>query len=160
VLSAVLAGAVVLLCRVAAAVTKGARMPSTFQHHPNPGVVVTVGVDTHADVHVAAAVDGLGRLLGSTAIPTTVEGYAELLAWAEGYGQVGCFGVEGTGSWGAGLSRWLAANGQAVVEVPRADRARRRRKGKSDTLDAEAAARAALAGLDVVIPSAKTAPWR
>jgi transposase len=133
-------------------------MPSTFQHHPNPGVVVTVGVDTHADVHVAAAVDGLGRLLGSTAIPTTVEGYAELLEWAESHGQVGCFGVEGTGSWGAGLSRWLAANGQVVVEVPRPDRARRRRKGKSDTLDAEAAARAALAGLDVVIPKRQDGP--
>jgi transposase len=72
-------------------------MPSTFQGHPNPGVA-TVGVDTHADVHVAAVVDGLSRLLGSTAIPTA-EGYAELLAWAEGFGQVGCFGVEGTGSW-------------------------------------------------------------
>jgi transposase len=133
-------------------------MPSTFQRHPNPGVVVTVGVDTHADVHVAAAVDSLGRLLGSLAIPTTLDGYAELLAWAEGYGQVGCFGVEGTGSWGAGLTRWLTANGQAVVEVPRPDRARRRRKGKSDTLDAEAAARAALAGLDVVIPKRQDGP--
>ncbi len=132
-------------------------MPSTFQRHPNPGVV-TVGVDTHADVHVAAAVDGLGRLLGSTAIPTTVEGYAELLAWAEGFGQVGCFGIEGTGSWGAGLTRWLAANGQVVVEVPRPDRARRRRKGKSDTLDAEAAARAALVGLDVGIPKRQDGP--
>jgi transposase len=132
-------------------------MPSTFQRHPNPGVV-TVGVDTHADVHVAAAVDGLGRLLASTAIPTTVEGYAELLAWAEGFGQVGCFGIEGTGSWGAGLTRWLAANGQAVVEVPRPDRARRRRKGKSDTLDAEAAARAALVGLDVGIPKRQDGP--
>jgi transposase len=161
VLSAVLAGAALLLwlccVAVAAAVTKGAGMPSTFQRHPNPGVV-TVGVDTHADVHVAAVIDGLGRLLGSTAIPTTVEGYAELLAWAEGFGQVGCFGVEGTGWWGAGLSRWLAANGQAVVEVPRPDRARRRRKGESDTLDAEAAARAALAGLDVVIPKRQDGP--
>ena len=132
-------------------------MPSTFQRHPTPGVV-TVGVDTHADVHVAAVVDGLGRLLGSLAIPTTVEGYAELLAWAEGFGQVGCFGVEGTGSWGAGLSRWLTTNGQAVVEVPRADRARRRRKGKSDTLDAEAVVCAALAGLDVVIPKRQDGP--
>ncbi len=69
-------------------------MPSTFQRHPNPGVVVTVGVDTHGD-HVATVVDQLGRLLGSLAIPATVEGYAELLAWAEGLGQVGCFGIEG-----------------------------------------------------------------
>jgi CO dehydrogenase maturation factor len=60
-------------------------MPSTFQRHPTPGVV-TVGVDTHADVHVAAVVDGLGRLLGSTAVPATVEGYAELLAWTDGFG--------------------------------------------------------------------------
>src|SRR6266545_2007968 len=116
-------GAVLLLCGSCCHCRpRGARMPSTFQRHPTPGVV-TVGVDTHADVHVAAVVDGLGRLLGSLAIPTTVEGYAELLAWAEGFGQVGCFGVEGTGSWGAGLSRWLTTNGQAVVEVPRADRA-------------------------------------
>jgi transposase len=85
-------------------------MPSTFQRHPTPGTV-TVGVDTHADVHVAAAVNQLGRLLGSLTVPTTVEGYAELLDWAEGYGQVGCFGIEGTGSWGASLTRWLVANG-------------------------------------------------
>jgi transposase len=133
-------------------------MPSTFERHPNPGVVVTVGVDTHADVHVAAAVDQLGRLLGSLAIPTTVEGYAELLEWAEGYGEVACFGIEGTGSWGANLTRWLVANGHVVVEVPRGDRARRRRKGKSDALDAEAAARTALAGLDVVTPKRQDGP--
>jgi transposase len=120
--------------------------------------VLTVGVDTHVDVHVGAVVDSLSRLLGSTAIPTTAEGYAEPLAWAGGFGQVGCFGVEGTGSWGAGLTRWLAANGQAVMEVPRPGRARRRRKGKSDTLDAEAAARAALAGLDVVTPKRQDGP--
>jgi transposase len=117
-------------------------MPSTFQRHPNPGVVVTVGVDTHTDVHVAAGVDQLGRLLASLAIATAVDGYAELLEWAEGYGQVGCFGVEGTGSWGAGLSRWLAANGQAVVEVPGPDRARRRRKGQCRQRDRDRAVEA------------------
>jgi hypothetical protein len=90
------------------------------EHLPAPSQpgAVTVGVDTHADVHVAAVVDGLSRLLGSTAIPTTAEGYAELLAWAEGFGQVGCFGVEGTGSWGAGLTRWLAANGRPSWSSP------------------------------------------
>jgi transposase len=136
---------------------KGAGMPSTFQPHAPPGGVV-VGVDTHADVHVAAVVDQLGRPLGSLAVPTTTEGYAELLAWAESHGEVRCFGVEGTGSWGASLARWSAANGQQVLDVPRPDRAARRRKGKSDTLDAEAAARAALAGVDVVVPKRQDGP--
>ncbi len=84
-------------------------MPSTFQRHPTPDGVVTVGVDTHADVHVAAAVDGLGRLLGSTAIPTTVEGYAELLAWGGEFRPGRLLRGGGTGSWGAG-----GAAGQAV----------------------------------------------
>jgi transposase len=135
-------------------------MPSTFQRHPNPGVVVTVGVDTHADVHVAAVVDQLGRLLGSIAIPTTVEGYAELLAWAEGYGEVGCFGVEGTGSWGASLTRWLAANGQAVVEVPRADRARRRRKGRATPWTPRPLPVPRWRAWIPSRPSARTARWR
>jgi transposase len=110
---------------------------------PQPAVTqVTVGVDTHADVHVAVANDGFGRHLDTTSVPTTPAGYAELLGWAQGLGQIDAWGIEGTGSFGAGLTRFLRAHGQVVVEVNRPDRAARRRRGKSDPLDAEAAARA------------------
>jgi transposase len=104
------------------------------------------GVDTHADVHVAAALDGIGGLLGTESFPTTPAGYASLLAWLRDFGTVGLVGIEGTGSYGAGLARHLAAAGVRVVEVDRSDRQDRRRQGKSDPLDAVSAARAALSG--------------
>lgn len=107
---------------------------------------VTGGVDTHADSHVAAALDGIGGLLGVEQFPTTPAGYTDLAAWLGGFGTVIVVGVEGTGSYGAGLARHLAAAGIAVVEVDRADRADRRRAGKSDPLDAVSAARAAQSG--------------
>lgn len=113
---------------------------------------VTVGVDTHGDVHVACAIDQLGRHLATTRIATTPRGYRALLAWARGLGQVAAFGVEGTGCYGAGLARFLGAQGQVVVEVNRPDRQARRRRGKSDPVDAEAAARAVLAGQATAIP--------
>lgn len=113
---------------------------------PDSQVLVTVGVDTHADSHVAVALDQLGRLLGTRTIPTTPAGYAALLAWATTLGWVDRIGVEGTGSYGAGLTRWLRAHGQVVIEVDRPDRAARRRHGKADDLDAHAAARAVQAG--------------
>ena len=106
------------------------------------GVRVTVGVDTHADLHVGVALDQVGRRLGTRAIPTTPAGFAELVAWARGFGVLERIGIEGTGSYGAGLARWLRARGLAVVEVERPDRhgrQARRRHGKSDPLDAEAA---------------------
>jgi transposase len=103
---------------------------------------VTVGVDTHADIHVAVAKDAFGRRLDATSVATTPAGYAELLGWARGLGQPDAWGIEGTGSFGAGLVRFLRAEGQVVVEVNRPDRQARRRRGKSDPLDAEAAARA------------------
>jgi transposase len=103
---------------------------------------VTLGVDTHAEVHVAAALDERGRLLGTCRVATTPAGFAALLAWVGQYGVVAQVGMEGTGSYGAGLARWLRARGVAVVEVDRPDRRTRRRRGKSDTVDAEAAARA------------------
>src|SRR5215218_8196595 len=103
---------------------------------------VTVGVDTHADVHVAVAKDAFGRRLDATSVATTPAGYAELLDWAQRLGQLEGWGIEGTGSFGAGLTRFLRRHGQVVVEVNRPDRAARRRRGKSDPLDAEAAARA------------------
>ena len=88
---------------------------------------ITGGVDTHADAHVAAALDGIGGLLGVQEFPTTPAGYARLLAWLAGFGPVCLVGVEGTGSYGAGLARYLAAAGIRVVEVDRADRQDRRR---------------------------------
>jgi len=107
---------------------------------------ITGGVDTHADVHVAAALDPVGGLLGVQEFPATPAGYGRLLGWLGGFGTVCLVGVEGTGSYGAGLARHIAAAGVRVVEVDRADRQDRRRAGKSDPLDAVSAARAALSG--------------
>ena len=121
------------------------------------GVRVTVGVDTHADLHVGVALDQFGRRLGTRAILTTPAGFAELVAWASAFGVLEHFGIEGTGSYGAGLARWLRARGLAVVEVERPDRhgrQARRRRGKSDPLDAEAAARAVQAGTVIGQPKA------
>ena len=108
--------------------------------------VITGGVDTHADLHVAAALDPLGGLLGVQEFPATATGYAQLLGWLGGFGTIAVAGVEGTGSYGAGLTRHLAAAGIGVVEVDRADRQDRHRQGKSDPLDAVSAARAAQSG--------------
>ena len=113
---------------------------------------VTGGVDTHADVHVAAVVDQAGRVLGTCSFPADETGYAGLLAWMGGHGKLAVVGVEGTGSYGAGLARYLAAQGITVLEAPRPDRQRRRRHGKSDPVDAVSAALAALAGQDCGTP--------
>jgi len=108
--------------------------------------VITGGADTHADTHVAVAPDPLGGLLGVREFPATAAGYAGLLSWLGGFGTVAMVGVEGAGSYGAGLARHLAAAGIRVVEVDRADRQDRRRAGKSDPLDAVSAARAVQSG--------------
>jgi transposase len=105
-----------------------------------------LGVDTHLDFHVAVALDRLGRRLGEIKVPTTAEGYERVLRWAEGFGPVHCAGIEGTSSYGAGLARHLKAAGLAVMEVERPKRRHLRRRGKSDPIDAEAAARTVLAG--------------
>jgi transposase len=107
---------------------------------------ITGGVDTHADVHVAAALDPIGGLLGVEEFPVTPAGYAGLLGWLGGFGTVCLVGIEGTGSYGAGLTRHVTAAGVRVVEVDRSDRQDRRRQGKSDPLDAVSAARAAQSG--------------
>jgi transposase len=107
---------------------------------------VTGGVDTHADTHVAAALDAIGGVLGVSEFPATPAGYARLLAWLNSFGPVCLVGIEGTGSYGAGLTRHVTAAGIRVVEVDRSDRQDRRRKGKSDPLDAVSAARAAQSG--------------
>jgi transposase len=107
---------------------------------------VTGGVDTHADMHVAAALDPIGGLLGVQEFPATPAGYARLLGWLGGFGTVCLVGIEGTGSYGAGLARYVTAAGVRVVEVDRSDRQDRHRQGKSDPLDAVSAARAAQSG--------------
>jgi transposase len=122
---------------------------------PKP-VIVTIGVDTHRDVHVAGARDQLGRRIGVTLIPTTPAGYQQLLDWARSLGEIAAFGIEGTGCYGAGLTRYLRAGGYRVVEVNRPDRATRRRQGKSDPVDADAAARAVQAGDATGLPKAGT----
>jgi len=108
---------------------------------------VTGGVDTHGDLHVAAVLDSAsGRPLGTASFPTTTPGYAGLLAWLRSHGELDHVGVESTGSYGAGLARFLRVEGEEVIEVDRPDRKTRRFEGKSDPIDAEAAARAVLSG--------------
>jgi transposase len=107
---------------------------------------VTGGVDTHADVHVAAAVDANGGVLGVRSFATTPAGFAGSHGWLVGFGDVVRVGVEGTGAYGAGLARFLRARDLEVIEVDRPNRQERRRNGKSDELDAIEAARAALSG--------------
>jgi transposase len=107
---------------------------------------IIVGVDTHKDIHVAVAIDTLGRRQSELAVPATAAGYQQLHRWALDLGPNQAFGVEGTGSYGAGLARYLHNRGAHVIEVNRPDRATRHRLGKSDPIDAEAAARAVLAG--------------
>jgi transposase len=124
---------------------------------PDADVRVTVGVDTHRDLHVAVALNQQGGWLGARSFPTTPSGFAALRTWATSYGALGSIGIEGTGSYGAGLARWLRARGLRVVEIERPDRRDRqgrRRRGKSDPTDAEAAARAVLAGTAVGQPKA------
>jgi transposase len=120
-----------------------------------PGQVVG-GVDTHLDTHTAACVDHLGRLLAHAQFPATSDGEKELLAWLRDFGDLAAVGVEGTGSYGAGLARHLASQEVHVVEVSRPNRQTRRQRGKSDPLDAEAAARTVLARTATGTPKSRT----
>ncbi|MDD5093111.1 MAG: IS110 family transposase [Dehalococcoidia bacterium] len=112
---------------------------------PVSGIIV--GVDTHKDEHVAVAITKLGARIGQRNVPTTMVGYMSLEGWANSLGEIDAFGIEGTGSYGAGLSRFLSDRGHRIIEVNRPDRSTRRRIGKSDPTDAEMAARAVLAGV-------------
>ncbi|MCP3856224.1 MAG: IS110 family transposase [Actinomycetia bacterium] len=116
---------------------------------------IIVGVDTHTDTHAAVAIDQLGRRLDTIEIPATTAGYRCLLDWAQQLGELCCFGVEGTGSYGVGLSRFLTNVGVTVVEVGRVNRQHRRRYGKTDPADAEAAARAVLSGEATGVPKSR-----
>jgi transposase len=109
-------------------------------------IEVAGGVDTHQDTHTAAVIDLVGRVLGTRQFPTTTAGYTALLAWMRGFGQLLRVGVEGTGAYGAGLARRLRDEQVEVIEVDRPNRKTRRFQGKSDPIDAVAAAKTALAG--------------
>ena len=107
---------------------------------------IIVGIDTHKSNHIAVAIDTRGTRLGDRTIPVTRAGYRDLEAWATALGPVRAFGIEGTGSYGAGLTRDLIAKGHTVLEVMRPNRQLRHLHGKSDSLDAEGAARSVLNG--------------
>ena len=121
-------------------------------------VRVTGGVDTHADFHVVAAIDHNGGVLGIESFTADQAGYESLVGWLVGFGEVIRIGVEGTGSYGVGLARFLTAIDVDVVEVDRPNRQLRRRKGKSDPTDAVAAARAALSGSATGAPKHRNGP--
>ena len=106
---------------------------------------VVGGVDTHKDLHVAAVVDHLDRLLGVESFPTTRQGYRQMLSWMQSFGELERIGIECSGSYGAGLLRYMQAAGVAVLDVTAPDRHDRRRRGKNDDFDAESAAHAAYA---------------
>ena len=123
------------------------------------GVGVFGGVDTHRDTHVGAVVDSAGRLLGSESFAAERAGYRQMVAWFGSQGRLVRVGVEGTGSYGAGLARYLTAADIDVVEVNRPNRQLRRQKGgKSDSVDAEGAARAAASGEAAAVPKSGDGP--
>jgi transposase len=126
--------------------------------HTEEETLVILGVDTHADVHVAVALDGLGRRLGHKSVLTTEAGYAALVAWAEEFGTLERAGIEGNGSFDVGLVRFLRARGVQVVEVNRPNRQHRRRFGNHDTADTEAAARVLQANTAIGEPKSADGP--
>ena len=133
--------------------------PGTVHSPANPvRFSVVGGVDTHRDTHVGAVADTAGRLLGSTQFRADPTGYAQLVAWMESWGRISRVGVEGTGSYGAGLARHLIGAGIGVVEVNRPNRQLRRQRGKDDNVDAEAAARAAACGEATAVPKSGDGP--
>jgi transposase len=141
------------------------RMPQTpessFIHASSPNGVAeeaVLVVDTHKDVHVAAVISVLGVLLGTRSFPTTASGYQQMLRWATGFGAVRRAGVECTGSYGAALARHIIGEQIEVIEVNQPDKATRRRRGKTDTVDAEAAAHAVLSGRASASPKAGDGP--
>jgi transposase len=119
---------------------------------------VTGGVDTHRDFHVAAALDQLGGVLGTAQFPTTAKGYRSLLSWLAGFGTIEAVGVEGTGSYGAALARYLTESDVRVIEVGRPNRQVRRRHGKTDVVDAIAAGRAVLNADATATPKSHDGP--
>ena len=134
--------------------TTGAPAPQR-RAKSRPDQIIYAGVDTHKELHVAAVIDPAEAVLGTRSFATTRAGYRAMLAWISEFGQLSHIGIEGTGSYGAGLTRHLAKQGVTILEVDRPDRSDRRRKGKDDDLDAINAARAALHQRRTVIPKSK-----
>ena len=128
---------------------------------PTSCATITLGVDTHKDTHVGVALNGLGRFQSTLSVAANLTAYKKLVEWASKFGHLEHAGVEGTGSFGAGLARFLKAEGIEIFEVVRPKRRDQYRTGKSDLLDAEAA-RAVLADTATGEPKAKvpTARWR
>ncbi|MET7989243.1 IS110 family transposase [Streptomyces sp. NPDC005281] len=116
---------------------------------------ITGGVDTHGLTHHAAVIDSIGRHLADQEFPATIRGYRDLLDWMRAYGSLIAVGVEGTGAYGAELARVLAAAGVGVIDVDRPDRKTRRMRGKSDPIDAYAAATAVLSGRATGVPKSR-----
>src|SRR3954464_7737662 len=116
---------------------------------------VVGGVDTHKDLHVAAVVDEHDRVLGSQSFATTRQGYRQMLTWMRSFGEIQRIGIESTGSYGAGLLRFVQQAGIEVLEVTAPDQHDRRRRGKNDDLDAQNAAHAAFAGTRTVTPRSR-----
>ncbi len=120
--------------------------------------IMVGGIDTHRDSHTAALLTSNGRVLGVDQFPATAHGYQQLLGWLTGRGQLDRVGIEGTGSYGAGLAQALQAAGIVLIEVDRPERSSRRRHGKSDPIDAIAAARAVISGRASGTPKTRTGP--
>uniref|UniRef100_UPI0038D39EBA IS110 family transposase n=1 Tax=Streptomyces shenzhenensis TaxID=943815 RepID=UPI0038D39EBA len=118
-------------------------------------IAVIGGIDTHTDLHQAAVIDTVGRHLATEPFPTGPAGYEQLLDWLRSHGEVLAVGIEGTGAYGAELARFLTARGVTVIEVDRPDRKARRDNGKSDPVDAYAAATAVLSGRASGIPKTR-----
>lgn len=121
-----------------------------------PGREIVAGIDTHQDSHHVAVLDTAGRLVADQAFPATTAGFVALLSWIAVFGTLLRIGVEGTSSYGAALTRFLLAQNVSVIEVPPGDAAARRRRGKTDAFDAEAAARRALEERSPRIPKDTT----
>ncbi|XOC83856.1 transposase (plasmid) [Microvirga sp. M2] len=117
---------------------------------------IIIGVDTHKEAHTAVAINGLGARLSAITVLASRRGYQELETWARSFGSVRAFGIEGTGSYGAGLARFLHERGHCIIEVNRPNRQIRHQHGKNDPLDAENAARAVLSGQARAAPKSGT----
>lgn len=117
---------------------------------------VILGVDTHLDKHIGVIIDSVGKFLGHLSIETNPSGYQQLLNWARSFGDLQRAGVEGTGTYGAGLARFLSGQGVLVLEINRPNRSMRRFRGKSDPTDAESAARTVLSGSDCAVPKSQS----
>ena len=113
---------------------------------PHEPAGVIGGFDCHTDTHTVVALDPLGQLLDTATFDTTSVGYRQALGWLKSHGTVITVGVESTGSYGAALTRYLTSEGVTVIEINQPHPHTRFRRGKSDSIDAEAAARKVLSG--------------